>query len=51
MLPSIVIPGPKKPKDINSFLRPLVDELITLDNGDITAVDGDTGEEFTLLMC
>src|SRR5579871_1746895 len=48
MLPSIVIPGPKKPKDINSFLRPLVDELITLDNGDITAVDGDTGEEFTL---
>jgi len=22
--------------------------LITLDNGDITAVDGDTGEEFTL---
>ncbi len=48
MLSSIVIPGPKKPKDINSFLRPLVDELTTLENGHITATDGDTGEEFTL---
>lgn len=48
MLSSIVIPGPKKPKDINSFLRPLVDELIELDNGQVTAVDGDTGKEFVL---
>ena len=44
----MIIPGPKKPKDINSFLRPLVDELIALENGQITAIDGDTGKEFVL---
>jgi hypothetical protein len=48
MLTSIIIPGPKKAKDINSFLRPLVDELIALENGQVTAVDGDTGKEFVL---
>ena len=48
MLPGVVIPGPKKPKDINSFLRPLVDELQALENGQVTAIDGDTGKEFIL---
>jgi hypothetical protein len=48
MLTSTIIPGPKKAKDINSFLRPLVDELIALENGQVTAVDGDTGKEFVL---
>ena len=48
MLPSIIIPSLKKPKDINSFLRPLVDELIVLENGDIILIDSDTGEEFIL---
>jgi hypothetical protein len=48
MLSSVIIPGPKKPKDINSFLRPLVDELIALENGQVTAVDADTGKEFIL---
>ena len=48
MLSSMIIPGPKKPKDINSFLRPLVDELIALENGQVTAIDGDTGKEFIL---
>lgn len=48
ILSSILIPGPKKPKDINSFLRPLVDELIDLENGRVTVADGDTGEKFVL---
>src|SRR5579871_4979987 len=48
MLSSILIPGPKKPKNLNSFLRPLVDELEALENGQVTAVDGDTGREFIL---
>jgi hypothetical protein len=28
---NMVIPGPKSPKDFNSFLRPLVDELKQLE--------------------
>ena len=48
ILPSIIIPGPKKPKDINSFLRPLIDELTILETGHSTIVDGDNGEVFTL---
>jgi len=27
-----VIPGPRAPQDLNSFLRPLVDELLILES-------------------
>ena len=48
ILAGIIIPGPRQPKDYNSFLRPLVDELELLGNGSLSAMDGDTGEMFTL---
>jgi hypothetical protein len=43
----MVIPGPKKPKDLDSFLRPLVDELLELGRG-VESVDGDTRSKFSL---
>jgi Transposase family tnp2 len=45
---STFIPGPKKPKDLNSFLRPLVDELTALETGQPGVIDGDDGQEFVL---
>jgi hypothetical protein len=39
--------GPNKPKDLDSFLRPLVEELKQLDDG-AEAFDGNTGHSFTL---
>lgn len=42
-----VIPGPKKPKDIDSFLWPLVEELLQLSAG-VPAFDAASGKAFTL---
>ena len=42
-----IIPGPKKPKDIDSFLYPLVEELLQLCHG-IRAFDANTGILFCL---
>jgi Transposase family tnp2/Domain of unknown function (DUF4218) len=47
ILASMIIPGPKKPKDLDTFLRPLVDELKQLDCG-VDAFDASTGSSFTL---
>jgi Transposase family tnp2/Domain of unknown function (DUF4218) len=47
ILASLIIPGPKKPKDLDSFLRPLVDELLQLDRG-VDAFDGHTMTPFQL---
>ena len=47
ILASMVIPGPKKPNDLDSFLRPLVEELKGLDHG-AEAFDANTGQTFTL---
>ncbi|CEL54833.1 hypothetical protein RSOLAG1IB_11778 [Rhizoctonia solani AG-1 IB] len=42
-----VVPGPKCPADLNSFLQPLVDELLELAHG-VAAVDVTTGTLFAL---
>lgn len=42
-----VIPGPKKPKDIDSFLYPLIEELLKLLYG-VQAFDANTGQYFCL---
>ncbi|KAL5635302.1 hypothetical protein ACGC1H_004176 [Rhizoctonia solani] len=42
-----VIPGPKSPKNLGSFLWPLVDELLQLASG-VTAVDISTQKLFSL---
>ena len=47
ILASMVIPGPKKPRNLDSFLRPLVEELKRLDDG-APAFDANTGQTFTL---
>ena len=47
ILPVSIIPGPKKPKDIDSFLYPLVEELFQLSNG-VRAFDARTGKLFCL---
>jgi hypothetical protein len=47
ILASIIIPGPKKPNDLDTFLRSLVDELKQLDRG-VKAFDANTGQEFIL---
>lgn len=47
ILSSFVVPGPKAPKRIDTFLQPLVDELHQLDSG-IDVVDGETLQTFTL---
>ena len=50
-----IIPGPREPKSINSFLKPLVDELLLLWNGKILSVNTSTGikDEFVraALLC
>lgn len=43
-----VIPGPKAPHEIDSFLRPLVDEFKILFNGIDGVLDGSNGEKFKL---
>ena len=47
ILASMILPGPKKPKNLDSFLRPLVDELKQLDKG-VTMIDGNTATPFVL---
>ena len=47
MLTSLLIPGPKRPKAIDTFLRPLVDELLLLEKG-VPAIDAHTGTVFQL---
>ena len=47
ILPVSVIPGPKKPKDVDSFLYPLIEELLELSQG-IRAFDASTGHYFSL---
>ena len=47
ILMSLIIPGPKKYRDLNSFLRPLVDELLQLGRG-VQAYDGDSRRHFEL---
>jgi hypothetical protein len=42
-----VIPGPRKPKDIDSFLYPLIQELKILHHG-VTAYNGATKSDFSL---
>lgn len=46
-LPVLLLPGPKQPKDYASFFCPLLEELGRLSTG-IPAVDGETGDEFSL---
>jgi hypothetical protein len=44
-----VLPGPKEPKDLNSFLRPFVDELSILETTGVQgAYDADSKKLFTL---
>jgi hypothetical protein len=47
ILAGLLIPGPKKPMDLDTFLQPLVDELLELDKG-VPAFDGYTGARFLL---
>jgi tnp2 family transposase/uncharacterized protein DUF4218 len=47
IMASMIIPGPNKPKELDTFLRPLVDELNRLDHG-TKAFDAYTGSRFTL---
>ena len=42
-----LIPGPKSPKDIDSFLYPIVKDLLALAEG-VKAYDGHSKEWFTL---
>lgn len=47
ILTGVVIPGPKKPKELDTFLQPLVEELLQLDQG-VQAFDGNTKSAFQL---
>ena len=47
LIPISNIPGPKKPKDMDSFLCPLVEELMKLSDG-VRAFDARTGSLFRL---
>jgi Transposase family tnp2 len=47
ILASMIIPGPQKPKDLDTFLQPLVEELKLLDRG-VEAYDANTGSTFNL---
>jgi hypothetical protein len=47
ILASMLIPGPKRPKNIDTFLRPLLDELVSLDKG-VSALDGSSRTNFQL---
>lgn len=42
-----IVPGPREPSDLDSFLSPLVAEMLSLKEG-IPAVDGSYNEPFTL---
>ena len=49
ILMPLLIQGPKQPgNDIDVYLRPLVDELLTLWNGGVKVKDEYKGDEFTL---
>jgi hypothetical protein len=43
-----IIPGPNQPKDIHSFLRPMIDELKRLEIGIKDVYDASTNTTFTL---
>lgn len=43
-----VVRGPKAPQEIDTFLRPLLDELKLLFNGIDDVLDGSTGQRFKL---
>jgi hypothetical protein len=43
ILVSTLIPGPSEPKDLDSFLYPLVQEMHTLDQGIPDVIDGEFG--------
>ena len=47
IIPVSVVPGPKKPKDFDSFLYPLAEELLHLSEG-VRAFNASTGELFRL---
>jgi hypothetical protein len=47
IMASMVIPGPHKPKELDTFLQPLVEELKQLDRG-VEAYDANTGCTFDL---
>ncbi|KAF0460897.1 transposase domain-containing protein [Gigaspora margarita] len=47
LLVTAVIPGPNQPKNFNSFLRPVINELKLLEEG-ILCFDGDSKQEFKL---
>ena len=47
ILAGLVIPGPKKAHHLDTFLRPLVDELLALDKG-VDAFDGYSMMQFQL---
>jgi len=47
ILTSFILPGPNAAKDLDSFLRPLVDELLELENG-VQAFDGHTNTAFQM---
>jgi len=47
ILTSIIIPGPKSPGDLDSFLHPLVEEMHELERG-IEGTDGDDERSFIL---
>ncbi|QRW09568.1 Transposase family tnp2 [Ceratobasidium sp. AG-Ba] len=47
VIPLCVIPGPKQPKDFNSFLEPFVLECLTFARG-VKAYNSRTGRNFTL---
>lgn len=48
ILAGMLIPGPKKPKVLDTFLRPLVNELNNLGGNGVLAVDGRNYTEFQL---
>ena len=47
IIPISIVPGPKKPKDFDSFLYPLIQELLELSEG-VRAYDASTGKLFCL---
>lgn len=44
---SMILPGPKEPKEMASYLYPLLEEFRLLSKG-VQAIDGTSGTEFTL---
>ncbi|GET52716.1 transposase domain-containing protein [Rhizophagus irregularis DAOM 181602=DAOM 197198] len=47
LLITSIIPGPKAPKNFNSFMKPIVEELCLLNDG-VECYDGATNENFLL---